>query len=110
MDESSYDEYDRRNMPPSQLFELLLQIKESVGNETFLDALALIQTTPPPPHPGPGGACREEHGNEEPSYRQPNCDKNHIHPIAKPTTYKYNLCLSSASCWVGLVDAVGDAR
>jgi hypothetical protein len=63
------------------MFELLLLIKEAVGDETFLDALALIQATHPPPHPS-GGACTEEHGNRR--TRLPHnfiCGLHHQHPI-----------------------------
>jgi len=42
-----------------KMFELLLRIKEAVGEEVFKDALALIQPTTPP-HPGAGVAEREE--------------------------------------------------
>ena len=51
MGESSYDEYDRRSMPPSRLFGLLLRIKKSVGDETFQDALSTHTVHPPTPPP-----------------------------------------------------------
>jgi hypothetical protein len=64
MDESSYDRSGRRSMPASRLFELLLRIKESVGEETFLDALALIEVAGPHPtsprRAGEGEACGPE--------------------------------------------------
>lgn len=51
----SYGEYARRSMPASKLFELLLRIKESVGEETFLDALALIEVAHHPTTTTPEG-------------------------------------------------------
>jgi hypothetical protein len=50
-----------RSMPPSRLFELLLRIKESVGDEVFEDALVINRATSHHPTPA-GGAEKEELG------------------------------------------------
>jgi hypothetical protein len=46
-----------------ETFELLLRIKESVGEETFRDALAHLNCSAPPPTPHPEGLVRVEQAN-----------------------------------------------
>jgi len=46
-----------------ETFELLLKIKESVGEETFKDALAMLDQSTPPPSPPPEGLVRVEQAN-----------------------------------------------
>lgn len=52
---TSYARSGRPSMPPSKLFELLLRIRESVGEVVFLDALALVQTESRSPEGWGGG-------------------------------------------------------
>jgi hypothetical protein len=65
------------------MFELLLRIKDAVGDEIFLDALALLKAqSTPPPHPPSGGACREEPSEgRTPLPHNFTCSLHHQHPI-----------------------------
>lgn len=67
-------------MPASVLFELLLRIRESVGLETFVDAIELIRATPPH-HPGAGGAEKEELGGPPKLPWTFICKHQHRHPV-----------------------------
>ena len=74
-----------------ETFEILLRIKEAVGDQVFADALALLHSTAPPRHPPDptaphplGGLCKEE-----PTERRTklphnfHCDRGHVHPIIR---------------------------
>lgn len=65
-----------------ETFELLLRIKESVGEETFRDVLARLNCSAPPPTPHPEGLVREREPNRR--TKLPHnfvCKQKHIHPI-----------------------------
>jgi hypothetical protein len=62
------------------MFELLLRVKEAVGEEIFKDALAITQATTPPRHPS-GEALREGAARMITLPYIFICEKEHKHPI-----------------------------
>ena len=65
-----------------ETFKLLLRIKESVGEETFRDAVAILNCSAPPPTPHPERLVREIHPNRR--TKLPNnfvCKYKHVHSV-----------------------------
>jgi hypothetical protein len=83
--DTSYGKFDLPSIEPSRLYDLLLRIRESVGEETFLDALAIVRAeSVPPPHPTPPpeGAV----GVYQARTKLPHnfvCKLKHVHPVVR---------------------------